>query len=61
MFVLHCQQTREVENMTHNEETDQSFKTDTDVKFANKDIRMVIITEYCMFKILLETWMIEKP
>ena len=29
------------------------------LKFANKDVKMVIITEYCMFKILLETWMIE--
>ena len=31
------------------------------LKFANKDIKMVIITEYYMFKILLETWIIEKP
>lgn len=27
---------REVENMTHNEETDQSFKTDTDVKICKQ-------------------------
>ena len=31
------------------------------LKFANKIIKMVIKTEYCMFKILVETWMIEKP
>lgn len=64
MAIKNFQQAREVENMTHNKEIDQSFKADTELiqmsEFANKGIKTVIITEVHMFKSLAETWKIKK-